>query len=399
MVSKHAEEGARLLKLGLFEDAAEVFERGLAEDPEDKSCLLGLSRTRLAQRRIPEAKELLLRLDKLHPNHPEVHVHLSRIAFEEGDLTAVDRLRALASRQEAGFPEFYNLGLTLADLGLLDEAATAFGMAAQAVPESPYAFFNLGLVLQRKGDLDGALKCFKMARQLAPNQLQPYLRISSVLVAKGDVATAAKALQRALEVLPGAPELYEELVKVAIYADAPKQAVRAAIELRTRRPKDPNAAYLHALALIVAGDLEGAQRVLGEAEQLSPGHWQLKLAGAKIYFTQKQYGPAVRLLEEARALAQGEPGPPTDLSTILLVQGQVQKARQVLEEALKSSPEDPGLNLNMALALQQEEPARAAEHARKALASGDPGARAQAERLLKLLGAPVAKREPPVPSA
>lgn len=385
MASPFAVEGAKLLRLGLLKDAAAQFEKGLQAEPRDAECLLGLSRCRLAQRRLDDAKVFLLRLEELKPGVPEVHVHLARIAFEQGDKAAVQKLRALAARKEAAFPEFYNLGLTLADLGELDEAAQAFTQALDVVPESPYAFFNLGLVMRRKGELDRALKCFKMARQLAPNELQPYLLISSTLVAKGDVATAAKALTKAIEVLPHAWPLYEELVKVALYANAPKQAVRAAIELRTRRPEDPNAMYLHALALAESGDVDHAKSVLDEALQKLPGQWQLELALGKIQLIRKDAQGAREAFQRAHAAAPSEPGPTAELSTLLLTQGNAAEARALLEEGLRATPEDPGLNLNMALALRTADTAKAKEHAQKAAASGEPSVREQAERLLELI--------------
>jgi hypothetical protein len=50
---------------------------------------------------------------------------------------------------------------------------------------------------------------------------------------------------------------------------------------------------------------------------------------------------------------------------------------------LAAHPDEPGANLNMALALVKSDKAAAARYAQKARASTDPTVREQAERLLK----------------
>lgn len=386
--TRSAKEGLKLMTMGLLKEAAREFEAVLSQDPRDAPALLGLARLHLAQHRPNEARPLLERLLALHPNNPEARGFLARLKAEgEKDEGALNELRALAKHPKAGFTEFYNLGHALLCLpGKEAEAAQAFVQALKVEPKNPHATTYLGVAVWRQGQLGQALKCFKYASTLAPRESLPLSLAAKVLVQQGQIGQAQLALQKAIQRTPRKPELHEEFIKLCIFANSPKAALPSALELRQLDPKNPNGPYLQGLVMLISGNVAEARRLFREALGLSPDSWEarLGLARALQLGADKDVAQARTLLEEAVAKAPTEPGPVNELAVLYLEKPETAaKAKELLAKVLAAHPDEPGANLNMALALAKTDKAAAAEHARKAQKSTDPGVREQAERLLK----------------
>jgi Flp pilus assembly protein TadD len=391
---RSAEEGLMLMSMGLLKEAAREFEGALAANPADAAALLGLARLHLSQRRPDEAKPLLEKVLALHPDNPEARGFLARLKAEGAQATgtpdegALDELRSLAKNPQAGFTEFYNLGFALLLApGHEAEAAQAFTQALSVAPKNPHATTYLGVAMWRQGDLPRALKCFKYASTLAPREALPLQLAARVLVQQGLVGQAQAALQKALQRAPQKAELHEEFIKLCLFANSPKAALNSVLELRRLEPKNPNGPYLHGLMLLISGKVEDARRTFREALELAPQSWEarLGLARALLMGEPKDLAQALKLLEEAVTLAPTEPGPVNELAVLYLARPETTpKARELLTRLLAAHPDEPGANLNMALALVKTDKAAAARHARKAQQSTDPAVREQAERLLKL---------------
>ncbi|MDY7231528.1 tetratricopeptide repeat protein [Hyalangium rubrum] len=378
----------KLMTMGLLKEAAREFDGALAKDPQDATALLGLARLHLAQHRPNEARPLLERLLALHPQNPEARGFLARLKAEgEKDEGALNELRALAKAPKAGFTEFYNLGHALLCLpGKEAEAAQAFVQALKVEPKNPHATTYLGVAVWRQGQLPQALKCFKYASTLATRESLPLQLAAKVLVQQGEIGKAQLALQKALQRAPRKAELHEEFIKLSIFSNNPKAALQSALELRQLDPKNPNGPYLQGLVMLTSGKVEDARRLFREALVLAPDSWEarLGLARALQLGADTDVAQARKLLEEAVARAPTEPGPVNELAVHYLEKPETAaKAKELLGKVLETHPDEPGANLNMALALAKTDKAAAAQHARKAQKSTDPSVREQAERLLK----------------
>ncbi len=204
-------------------------------------------------------------------------------------------------------------------------------------------------------------------------------------LARGDLEKATHTLVEAAELAPNEPRLYEQLVRVALLDGRTQTAVSAAFELRRLEPYNPQYAYLHAVASMAHGDVEGARGILDEALRHAPKSWEVRQALAQVSRLLKDDARAKALLAEAVALAPTEPGPVNDYALLLLEGDEAGPARAALDTALAVHGDDPALNLNAALACAKLGDAEGAvRHAEKAKA-GDGEMREQAERLLAQL--------------
>lgn len=208
---------------------------------------------------------------------------------------------------------------------------------------------------------------------------------------KGEVGRAAHTLIAAIDLAPQQPELYVQLVKVALLAGGTQTAVEAATRLVALEPQNADSHYLHAIACLAHGTADDAKRSLEESLRLAPRSWQARQALAQVLVLLKEPAQARQLLEEAVRLAPQEPAPANELAVLLLGADQAQAAKDLLVPIARANPYDAGVHLNLALAaakigdtaLMKSAAATALKHAQD-----DASIREQAQRLLAL-GQPV----------
>jgi Flp pilus assembly protein TadD len=209
---------------------------------------------------------------------------------------------------------------------------------------------------------------------------------AAALLARGEVGRAAHALIAAIDLAPDEPRLYQQLVRVALLAGGTQTAVSAALELRRLDASNPQYAYLHAVASLAHGDVDGAQGILEQALASAPASWEVRQALAQTWRIKKDDARALALLDEAVRLAPTAPGPVNDYAVLLLERDRPADARAALERAAAAHPDDAGVQLNLALACAKLRDVDAAKrHAERAQASSDAGVREQAGRLLAQL--------------
>jgi len=116
--------------------------------------------------------------------------------------------QALAHFQQAS--EFHpnevstqnNLGLTFLQMGQLDEAQVHFQTALGINPSSDLAHYNLGLVLSRKGQVDEAMIQFQKALEINPIYAEPHDDMGNIFFQKRQVDRAIEQYQQALKINP-----------------------------------------------------------------------------------------------------------------------------------------------------------------------------------------------------
>ncbi len=102
-----------------------------------------------------------------------------------------------AAKAEPREPTFaFNLGLTLARLGRMEEAEAALRTTVKVKPDFVQALFELGALLHRTGRLDEAEKNIRKVLRLAPDLAHAALALAAILVDAGrpdEAETAARA--------------------------------------------------------------------------------------------------------------------------------------------------------------------------------------------------------------
>jgi len=96
----------------------------------------------------------------------------------------------------------------------------------------------------------------------------------------------------------------------------------------------------HAVSLLTAGDLTGAQKHLQEAYKLAPSSSDVNFLLGYLYFEQKNYAQASLYLSTATTLSPRSAKPLNLLGRTNLLQGNYPAARSALEQAVLADPDN-----------------------------------------------------------
>ncbi len=385
MATEPLKEAFAALAAGNTQQAVQLFSQALAHTPENPEALLGLARTHLARRALEEARAPLEKLVSLDPKQTEARSHLAMLDALTGDEEALQQLRTLSARPNAGFYEHFNLGLVLATLGELQDAELALDRAITAEPASLHALMESGQLAMRRKDLPLAVRRFQAATVLAGKRSLPYALLSRAHHAKGERGKALAALAEAIRRSPTERPLFEELFKLCMEAGATKQAAGAAAELLRLDPKNAGYLVMQGEALRVAGRWEEARKAFLSAHELDPDGFAPTLGLGQVARATRDQEQAKIWLERSHATGTSDPRPALELGALLLEMGRESHAERVLMSAYAHRPEDPRTNLLLARTLKTTDRSRAIAHARKAAKATEPDLKDQAESLLREL--------------
>ena len=232
--------GERLLSEGKVDQAREVFERAIADDPSDPRAWLDLG---LAQ----EAA---------------------------GDRASAQRSYRRAIELDRGFAEaFNNLGVLLREGGHLQEATVALERAVALDPDLAAARFNLALAYEDQGKLADAERQYLVAIEQLPGDPVPRINLAMMWLEMGRRDEAATQLRAAAPMVRDDVLLSTAVGEGLRRAGLPEQAVpvlQGALRQASAPPPTELLAEL-ALAYYAAGDLDSAaatmRRAVGQDER------------------------------------------------------------------------------------------------------------------------------------
>lgn len=161
--------------------------------------------------------------------------------------------------------------------GKLDEAKRALERAAQLFPtyahatSSPYAL--LAQIHQRQGNPRAAAEALTRLTAVNENAYKANVELAGLLEQLGDARGAAAALDRAIYIYPYEIPVHTRLAELYAKAGERDKAVRERRAVVALRPVDQvEARYQLALALLEAGDRDGARVEVLRALEAAPGY-------------------------------------------------------------------------------------------------------------------------------
>jgi tetratricopeptide (TPR) repeat protein len=286
-------KGRALACQGAYGSAVDAFRAAIDLDAASVTAHVQLALTYLNQYkadpttfagRLTEALDVLGRAEPLAPDDPTVHNTKGIVYYEANDL---DRARASLERAVelaagAGMSDRersiiqVNLGKTYRDLGVLEQAQTAFRRAVVLDPTSAAAHNDLGNVAYRLGDCSTAEYELSQAVALAPSSLSAVSQLAIVLFECEQVAASIPRFEQALT-LDGAifaPPLYTYLSRAYLAQGRVDDAVRRAQQGALLPPESAEAHFYLGTAYVARnadGDTAAARRAFERALELDPG--------------------------------------------------------------------------------------------------------------------------------
>lgn len=193
------------------EEALKRYEALLTKDPKNVRAALAVAELRRRTGAKPEDVNALI-VEVVKANPADV---LPRLALVDTLLSRHQVKAALSAAQEA----------------------------VAALPDNLQAQDALGRAQLAGGDVQQALTTFRKIVSAQPALLEPHLRLAEAFIIKQDHTSAAQSFRRALEISPNYLPAQQGLVRVAMLAKQPGEALRIARALQKERPGEP-AGYL-----------------------------------------------------------------------------------------------------------------------------------------------------------
>lgn len=293
--------------------------------------------------RFDEARIQFERLTELHPNNPEVIYSLGLLHVQAG------RMDAAAER----FNELLGLGMRQAESHFyLAQIAEAQGNRADAIAhyeqiiDSQRGFearTRIAYLKSMDGDVDGALLELDRARPLDPEQQDFLVQI------RGEILTIHERFEAAFQLYNEALADSEDTDLLYARAMVAERLGRIDIleqDLKFIIEREPeNAQALNALGYTLADRTERLQEARGYIEralEISPVDFYILDSMGWVLYRMGEFEQAVSYLEKARDL-RNDPEVAAHLGEVLWVLGDVDAARDVLESALRDTPDDARL--------------------------------------------------------
>ena len=350
--------------------AADEFSRATSLAPGEEAVLAAQAAFLESRRKLPEARDVQLRILARRPDAPEAVAALGRLSLQASDPDAAiayaGKLRQLAAdlAQEGGRDDdrrevaqaAFRLGIPLLSAQRAGEALLLFEAGLSLLPGNNALQFYRAVAMGRTGRATEAAALFDELA-LAPASASGTLdvdrralaldaRIQAAL-ARSKAGQLADALRRLTELLREHPT--EESVGVAVLEafERAGRAGEAVVLLSSAVGQHPRSqALLFALANAQdrAGDRPSALGTMRRLLALDPHH-----AGALNYVgyalaekgTRDQLLEAERLLRRASALRPDDGAVADSLGFCLLRLGQTQEALIELARATRLTPDDP----------------------------------------------------------
>lgn len=296
-------------------EAQAIYERLLANNPDDAELLNLYGISQLQRKNLDAAEKTLHHLTTVYPSFSKGHINLANVLMEKGNLDQAAIHFKIAIQIEPDNPiARYNLGLllakkkdypealenfsaalsftpddpelnvccgtTLLKLGRPAEALSLFDHALDLTAAHPQALMNRGIALQELKRLKEALASHENALALHPDYAEALLNRGNVLAAMGLLREALLSYQKALAVRPNYAEAHNNGGNVLLKLARPEEALKSYksalqilpdyaeanlglgnVLMELKRPQEALLSYERALAL--RGDFVAALRNKG----------------------------------------------------------------------------------------------------------------------------------------
>ncbi len=184
--------------------------------PGSRQWLADRATELLAQRELAAASEVIERLLREHPAHPQSWLLGGRLQLLGGDAAGAERAFQrhveLAPESEQGH---FQIGLARLALGRIAEAESAFQRASEIKPGYTAAHFNRAIALIRIERPREAAATFREVIRYNPEHLEAYVRLAALQLDLGEPAPALRLLREASWLAPNDPRVSELMSRAA----------------------------------------------------------------------------------------------------------------------------------------------------------------------------------------
>ncbi len=166
---KQYKKAISLIKESKWDEAGEILEKLIKENPDSANFYYDLAIVRKEQKRMKEAFELLKKAVELKPHFPDAYKAMGIILAKEGKFSEAIPYLEKAYQQNPSDPEVvFNLGVCHRNLGNNEKALDAFIKAIEIDASYADAYFEAGMIYFALNKKDETIKMLEKFISLDP---------------------------------------------------------------------------------------------------------------------------------------------------------------------------------------------------------------------------------------
>lgn len=329
-------------QLGNRAAAASEYARALALQPGQVDALLGQARLALTDRRIDEARSLLVAATEAHPDAATAWELLAEVDFARGDYVTAEQslVKAVIAARNDWMPRFKR-ALARLELGKIDAAIADIDAVAAEAPGFPGLSFARGALLLRQGELDEGLAALDAYLKYDPSNVRALYLSAIGEMERGNLDLAEDLLQRYLEHLPDSVQANRAMGSLLLRKQNPTAAEALVRKALVTRPDRPELLVVLAESLQRQGRWEDALDPSLRVIELAPDVAAYRFAAAQNLYRAAQYDAALAQLDVTLALEPLHRAAPLLQIKILLEQQQAGRALELAQTLAKARRDDP----------------------------------------------------------
>ncbi|MBF0500230.1 MAG: tetratricopeptide repeat protein [Candidatus Riflebacteria bacterium] len=337
--------GAAYLQKGLAERSTHVLNKALAAQPNHPLALYNLGKAYLYRDESAKALDIFQRAAAVMPDDPEVKKSIAQSLLHLGRKDeACGYFRALLLELSSDVQMHLLYGKTLSELERHTEALDVYRKSVNLAPDSGEALEGM-LRSQLALDLkDKALTTLKRAMMVDPKNPVFHTTLVDLLIDEGKVDEAIAHLKKALSSDPAQPVLRKKMEELTRRLPVLKK--RAGIDLVEKSSPFEMEVY-DLLDGLYDGriTLEAAIHSMKSLHAKDPADLFIADELANLFFQARLYEDAIELYNQINKSAPEVPRHRINLAKSLAMGGNLQLAREFLEESIRDIPQDVELPL------------------------------------------------------
>ena len=224
------------------------------------------------------------RRDRRFGSFAELRVELEKVFRKEITKKTGQEPPSPPLAEEMREGELINKGMSLANLGLIEEGIRKYREGLRMNPRNPAAHYNLGNALAQKGRLREAADEYRKAIALTPDFAEAHFNLARALYAAGESDAAISGYCEAIRIKPSFAAAYANLGVAYHKKGETARALKAYSQAVRVNPGDAEAHHRLGVALFMADRLDEAIGAFREAVRINPQHAEaLNNLGAALF--------------------------------------------------------------------------------------------------------------------
>ena len=294
-------------------------------------------------------------LDNTRQKPPQEAVSELVSLYNQGQIPAViKKAQALIEKYPNAFIIWNILGVSTAQIGMLDKAIEAYKKTISLKPDFPEPYYNMGNVLKNHGKLDEAVAAYNKAILLKSNYEKAYNNMGLVLQGQGKIDEAIEAYNKSISLNPDSPETLNNLGITLQHQRKLDEAIEAFKKALLLKPDFAETYNNLGSVYQDQRKLDKASEAYKKAISLKPDYAEFYCNIGVVLKEQGKLDEAIDAYHKALSLKPNYPDAYNNIGIVLEEKNSLDEAIDAYNKALSLNPNYAEVNTNIGVVLLQK---------------------------------------------